>query len=146
MSTRLAIENDGPQGPLAFLYRIRYFHPAVAAIRWYYLTLTVTGRRPGGLGIATGGTAMSVSSSESWIDDTGLREEVAVAAIKAVFARQLAEEMEKKKLSKRRMAELMKTSRTQVGRLLDAQSGNVTIESLQRAARIVGRELRMELV
>lgn len=86
------------------------------------------------------------SSFERGVDEPGLREEVPVGAIKAVIACQLAEEMKQKKLSKRRMARLMKTSRTQVSRLLDRDNGNVTIESLQRAARIVGRELRMELV
>jgi antitoxin HicB len=86
------------------------------------------------------------SSFESGVDETGLREEVPVGAIKAVIACQLAEEMKKKKLSKTRMAKLMKTSRTQIDRLLDPENGNVTIESLQRAARIVGRALRMELV
>jgi antitoxin HicB len=86
------------------------------------------------------------STFESWLDETGLREEVTISAIKSVLARQLAEEMKKKRLTKKRMAELMKTSRAQLDRLLDPQSGNITIESLQRAARIVGRELRMELV
>jgi antitoxin HicB len=86
------------------------------------------------------------SSFESWLDETGLREEVTLSAIKAGLARQLAEEMRKKRLTKKRMAELMKTSRAQLDRLLDPDNGNITIESLQRAARIVGRELRMELV
>jgi antitoxin HicB len=86
------------------------------------------------------------STFESWLDEAGLREEVTVAAIKAVIARQLAHEMKKKKLTKKRMAELMKTSRAQLDRLLDPDNGNATIESLQRAARIVGRKLRMELV
>jgi antitoxin HicB len=86
------------------------------------------------------------SSFESWLDETELRQEVTLAAIKAVLARQLAEEMKKKRLTKKRMAELMKTSRAQLDRLLDPENGNITIESLQRAARIVGRELRMELV
>ena len=49
-------------------------------------------------------------------------------------------------LTKKRMAELMKTSRAQLDRILDPDNGNATIESLQRAAHIVGRELRMELV
>ncbi len=40
----------------------------------------------------------------------------------------------------------MDTSRTQVDRLLDPKSGNVTLETLQRAAHVVGRELRVELV
>jgi predicted transcriptional regulator len=85
------------------------------------------------------------SSFESWLEDAGIREEV-TAAIKAVIARQLASEMKKKKITKQRMAELMKTSRAQVDRLLDPDNGSATIESLQRAAKIVGRELRLQLV
>ena len=76
----------------------------------------------------------------------GIRQEVTIAAIKAVIAQQLANEMKKKKLTKKRMAELMKTSRAQLDRILDPANGNATIESLQRAAKIVGRELRLELV
>ena len=86
------------------------------------------------------------SSFESWLDDAGIREEATTAAIKAVIARQLASEMKKKKITKQRMAELMKTSRAQVDRLLDPDNGSATIESLQRAAKIVGRELRLQLV
>ena len=86
------------------------------------------------------------SSFESWLEDTGIREEVTAAAIKAVIARQLASEMKRKKITKQRMAELMKTSRAQIDRLLDPANGSATIESLQRAAKIVGRELRLQLV
>lgn len=85
------------------------------------------------------------SSFESWLDEEGLRAEVTAAAIKAVIAHQLTAEM-KKKITKKRMAELMKTSRAQVDRLLNPDNGSATIETLQRAARIVGRELRMQLV
>jgi hypothetical protein len=63
-----------------------------------------------------------------------------------VIARQLAEEMKKKRITKKRMAELMKASRAPLDRLLAPDNGSATIESLQRAASIVGRELRMELV
>jgi antitoxin HicB len=86
------------------------------------------------------------SSFESWLDEAGIRSEVTAAAIKAVIARQLTEEMKKKHITKKRMAELMKTSRAQLDRLLDPDKGGATIESLQRAASIVGRELRLELV
>jgi antitoxin HicB len=86
------------------------------------------------------------STLESWLEEEGIREEVTIAAIKAVIAHQLAQEMKKKKLTKQRMAKLMRTSRAQLDRLLDPENGNATIESLQRAAHIVGRELRMELV
>lgn len=86
------------------------------------------------------------SSFENWLDEAGIREEVTTAAIKAVIAHQLAAEMKKKKITKKQMAELMRTSRAQVDRLLDPDNGSATIDSLQRAARIVGRELRMRLV
>jgi antitoxin HicB len=86
------------------------------------------------------------SSFESWLDEAGIREEVAAAAIKAVIARQLVSEMKKKGITKPKMAELMKTSRAQIDRLLDPENGSATIETLQRAARIVGRELRLQLV
>ncbi len=86
------------------------------------------------------------SSFESWLDDAGIREDATAAAIKAVIARQLTLEMKKRKITKQRMAELMKTSRAQVDRLLDPDNGGATIESLQRAAKAVGRELRLQLV
>jgi len=50
------------------------------------------------------------------------------------------------KISRKSLAERMKTSHSQIGRLLDARDGNVTLTTLQRAATIVGRRLRLELV
>jgi predicted XRE-type DNA-binding protein len=86
------------------------------------------------------------STFESWLDEAGIREETTAAAIKAVIAAQIAEEMKKQHITKARMAELMKTSRAQVDRLLDPNNGSATIETLMRAAHVVGRELRLELV
>jgi antitoxin HicB len=86
------------------------------------------------------------STFESWLDEVGIREEVTAAAIKSVIARQIAEEMKRRRITKARMAEMMNTSRAQVDRLLDPENGSATLETLIRAARIVGRELRLELV
>jgi hypothetical protein len=86
------------------------------------------------------------SHFDSWLDGAGIREEVTAAAIKAVIARQLASEMKKKKITKQRMAALMKTSRAQLDRLLDPDNESVTLGTLTRAAQAVGRNLRMELV
>lgn len=107
---------------------------------------TVTSSVPTLVAIAMGNNTDAGSTFEQGVEEPALRDEVTVAAIKAVVARQLVEEMIKKNLSKARMAKLMKTSRTQIARLVDPENGNVTIESLQRAARTVGRELRMDLV
>jgi transcriptional regulator with XRE-family HTH domain len=63
-----------------------------------------------------------------------------------VLAWQLQQEMKKKKFTKQRMAAAMKTSRAQLDRVLDPKSGNVTIETLQKAANAVGKSLRVELV
>ena len=87
-----------------------------------------------------------VSSIESLLEEDGRLEEATVSAIKSVIAWQLAEEMRKKKISTKRMAEMMNTSRAQLDRILDAESGNTTLETLQRAAKIVGRRLSVELL
>ncbi|WP_158817890.1 XRE family transcriptional regulator [Methylocapsa sp. S129] len=86
------------------------------------------------------------STFESWLDEAGIREEVTAAAAKSVIAAQIGEEMKKQNISKARMAEMMQTSRAQVDRLLDPENGSATLETLMRAARIVGRRLRLELV
>ena len=86
------------------------------------------------------------STFESWLDAEGIREEVTTTAIKAVIALQIAEAMKTKGITKLAMAAQMHTSRAQLDRLLDPGNSSVTLETLQRAAKIVGRELRLELV
>jgi DNA-binding Xre family transcriptional regulator len=76
----------------------------------------------------------------------GKLEEFEAVAIKEVLAWQIAEAMKARKLSRKRLAERMGTSRSQISRLLDPKDGNVTLTTLQRAAKIVGRSLRLELV
>jgi antitoxin HicB len=77
-------------------------------------------------------------------DGTG--EAFEAVAIKEVLARQMAEAMKAQNLSRKRLAERMNTSRSQISRLLDPKDGNVTIATLQRAAKVVGRTVRLELV
>ena len=86
------------------------------------------------------------STFESWLDVEGIRQEVTTAAVKSVIALQIANAMKAKGITKVAMAEQMHTSRAQLDRLLDPGNGSVTLETLQRAARIVGREVRLELV
>ncbi|BBF93069.1 XRE family transcriptional regulator [Blastochloris tepida] len=86
------------------------------------------------------------SSFESWLDETDLREEVTTAAIKAILALQISEEMKKQHITKTRMAELMQTSRAQVDRLLDPENGSATLDTLVRAAHVLGRGLHVGLV
>jgi antitoxin HicB len=68
-----------------------------------------------------------------------------IQSIKEVIAWQLEQSMEKKHISKARLAKLLRTSRTQVSRLLDPEC-DVTLSSLQRAAALIGRQVRLELV
>ena len=85
------------------------------------------------------------SSIDEFLKEGGIFEEAQAQAIKEVVAWQLAEAMKKKKISKNRMAALLKTSRTQVDRILDPKN-DITLGSLQRAAAIVGRRVTIELV
>jgi antitoxin HicB len=83
---------------------------------------------------------------ESWLDEQGLREEVTAAAIKELIAEQLAAAMKEQGITKVEMAARMQTSRAQIDRLLDPKNSSATVETLMRAAKVVGRRLRLELV
>jgi antitoxin HicB len=85
------------------------------------------------------------SSLDDYLKEEGIFEEAQAQAVKEVVAWQLAEAMKKKKISKNKMAALLKTSRTQVDRILDPKS-DITLGSLQRAAAMVGRRVTIELV
>jgi DNA-binding Xre family transcriptional regulator len=85
------------------------------------------------------------SSLEDFLAEEGLEERATATAVKRVIAWQLQEAMRERNLTKKEMASLMETSRTQLDRVLNPEDGNVTIETLQRAARVVGRSLRLEL-
>jgi predicted XRE-type DNA-binding protein len=87
-----------------------------------------------------------LTSLDDFLEQEGKREEFEAVAIKEVLAWQIAEAMKKQNISRKRLAERMQTSRSQISRLLDPKDGNVTIATLQRAARMVGRSLRVELV
>jgi antitoxin HicB len=79
---------------------------------------------------------------KDWLEEEGHLDAANLTAADKVIAWQLSEEMRKNKITKMRMADLMETSRAQLERVLDPMSSNTTLETLQRAAKIVGRELR----
>ena len=85
------------------------------------------------------------SGIDAFLKEEGVFEAAQNQAIKEVVAWQLAQAMKEKKISKNRMAELLRTSRTQVDRLLDAKN-DITLSSLERAAAMVGRRISIQLV
>lgn len=86
------------------------------------------------------------STLDNFLETEGVLAEFQAKAIKEIIAWQLADAMKERGLTKTRLAALMRTSRTQIDRVLDPNDGNVTIETLQRAAAIVGRRVQLELV
>jgi DNA-binding Xre family transcriptional regulator len=86
------------------------------------------------------------SSFDEFLHEDGTYEEVTRAAVRRVLSRQLEAAMAEKELSKTEMARRMNTSRAALNRLLDPENEAVTLETLQRAAEAVGREVRLELI
>lgn len=86
------------------------------------------------------------SSFDSFLEEEGFREDVEAVAIKRVIAWQLAKAMKASKITKKAMAQRMGTSRSQLDRLLDPDSSAVNLETIAKAARAVGKRLRLEMV
>ena len=85
------------------------------------------------------------SSIDDFLKSEGIFEEAQAQAVKEVVAWQLTQAMKKRKISKNKLATLLKTSRSQVDRILDP-TNDITLGSLQRAAAMVGRRVSIELV
>ena len=86
------------------------------------------------------------SSLDDFLREEGVLEESRAIAIKETVAFQIQQAMEKEKISKIEMARRMKTSRAALDRFLAPGSSSVTLQTLTKAARAIGRDLRIELV
>ena len=85
------------------------------------------------------------STFDSFLEEQGTLAETTEQAIKRVIAWQLGEIMAKEKITKVEMARRMATSRAQLDRLLDPTDDSVTLATLTKAAKAVGRALKLEL-
>lgn len=85
-------------------------------------------------------------SFESFLRDQGIHEHVTSVAIKRTIALQIQQTMAEKNISKSELARRMKTSASQLARLLDPDNDKVQLDTLVRAANAVGKTLEMTLV
>lgn len=86
------------------------------------------------------------SSLDDFLKEEGVLEEMRAVALKEALAWQVEQAMKKAKINKVEMARRMNTSRAALDRLLDPDNASVTLQTLCKAARAIGRELRIELV
>ena len=87
----------------------------------------------------------SGSSFDSFLDEEGIREEVEAVAIKRVLAWQLSQEMKRQRKTKQTMARELHTSRSQLDRLLDPNNAAVSLETMHRAAQVLGKSLTIRI-
>jgi predicted DNA-binding protein (UPF0251 family) len=85
------------------------------------------------------------SDFDDFLKQEGLYEEVTAGAVKRVLTQQIAEAMKAADISKSEMARRMRTSRSQLDRLLDPANTKIRLDTLFKAARAVGRSVRLEL-
>lgn len=90
-------------------------------------------------------TDHSGSSFDSFLDQEGIREEVEAVAIKRVLAWQLEQAMQEQQKSKQAMAKQLHTSRSQLDRLLDPLNVSVTLDTITRAAKALGKRVIIRL-
>jgi hypothetical protein len=83
----------------------------------------------------------SGSTFDSFLEEQGIREETEAVAIKRVLAWQLEQAMQKQQKTKRAMAKQLQTSRSQLDRLLDPRNVSVTLDTITRAARALGKRI-----
>ena len=86
------------------------------------------------------------STVESWLEEEGFLDDATEKAVREVIAWQVAREMKRRRITKAEMARRMATSRSQLDRLLDPKGPSVTLGTLSKAARAIGKRLKVDLV
>lgn len=86
------------------------------------------------------------SSFDAFLEEEGIADDVGNEAVKKLIVLQLRESLEKRHMTKTELAAKLETSRAAVDRLLDPDNDSVTLQTLKRAAKVVGKRLRLELV
>ena len=86
-------------------------------------------------------TDHSGSTFDSFLEEEGIREEVEAVAIKRVLAWQLEQARRKQQKTKQALARQLHTSRSQLDRLLDPGNVSVTLDTITRAARALGKRV-----
>lgn len=86
------------------------------------------------------------SNFDEFLKEEGLLAETEAVAVKRIIAFQIARLMESNDISKTELAKRMQTSRATLDRLLDPANGSVTLQTLERAANVLGKRLQIQLV
>ena len=87
----------------------------------------------------------SGSTFDSFLEESGLKDEVEAVAIKRVLAWQLERAMKVQQKTKRAMAKELRTSRSQLDRLLDPRNVSVTLGTITRAAQALGKRVTIRI-
>ena len=85
------------------------------------------------------------SDFDDFLREEGILAEVEATAVKRVIAHQIETELAERKLTKSRLARMMRTSRSSLDRLLDPENASVTLVTLESVALALGRKLKVEL-
>lgn len=85
------------------------------------------------------------SSVDDFFAEEGLLEEIEAIAIKRVIALELQDAMDKTQMTKTELARRLETSRSQVDRILDPANESITLNTLIKAAALLGKRLHVSL-
>lgn len=85
------------------------------------------------------------SSVDDFFAEDGLLEEIEAAAVKRVISLELQSELERKQMTKTELARRLETSRSQLDRILDPDNESITLNTLMKAAALLGKRLHVSL-
>ena len=85
------------------------------------------------------------SSFDDFLKADGIYDDVQNTAIKKVLSAKLEAAMLDQNISKSEMAKRLKTSRSQLDRLLDPDNETITLQTASRAAAVLGMTLEIHL-
>ncbi len=86
------------------------------------------------------------SSFDSFLEEENIFNEVEAIAIKKYISILIINKMKEDSISKTKLAQMMHTSRSSVNRLIDPNNISITLKTMEKAATVLGKKLKIELV
>jgi antitoxin HicB len=83
---------------------------------------------------------------DDFLEEEGILADVEAVAVKRVIAYQISQLMQEQNLTKVEMSRRLNTSRASLDRLLDPTNTSVTLQTMEKASKALGRKLQIKLI
>lgn len=83
------------------------------------------------------------SDLDDFLEEEGILEEAETIAIKRIITFEIEQEIKRRKINKTELAEILQTSRAAVNRILDPEYTSISLLTIEKIAKFLGKRVKI---